>query len=301
MTAFTFYSKSDKFYLKSDNNGSKSDRIELYGKNWSVDDPKAVILIIPGFGDHCERYKHVTSFFNEHNMAVVGIDLRGQGHSNGERGYLPSIKAYFDDVTSGIEKVHEFYPDVPLFMYGDSIGAAILCMYTNQRHVDPLPFQALIACTPSVIFPKKPNFIHLAFVRAFAFLVPHARAPVAGAVYIYTNNQEAIDDRKSDPLFHDRWPGRTAAILCECGLYFERNICHFPIPTLIQHGSKAFLPIEEVREWVKKSTPQKNIKFKEWEGFYAELHNDLGRDELFKYTLSWIEEQLELLKNTKAS
>ena len=278
---------------------STYDQIKLHVKDWSVPHPKAVMLIIPGFGDHCERYSYLQAFFNENSIAVVGIDLRGQGRSRGERGYTPNITAYLEDITSGIEKVHALYPKVPLFMYGDGIGAALLCMYTNPPYVEPLPFQAFIACTPSVIFPNKPNFIHRAFVRAFGFLAPHTRAPVAGAQYTYTNNQEAIDARERDTLFHDRWPGQTATILCECGLHFEKMVCNFPVPTLIQHGSEAFLPMEKVRDWVHKSTGKKELK--EWEGFHAELHNDLGRNELFKFTLEWIEKQLELLKTTTAS
>ena len=272
---------------------SRYDKTKLYGKNWSVPNPKAAILIIPGFGDHCERYKYIPSFFNEHNVAVVGIDLRGHGQSSGERGYTPNARAFFDDITSGIEKVHELYSEnLPLIMYGDGIGAALLIIYTHQRYVDPLPYQALIACTPSICFPKKPNPIHLAIVRSFAFLTPHTRSSVAGDQYIYTNNQEAIDARKTDQFVHDRWPGRTTCVFCELSLDVEKHVYHLSIPTLVQHGSKAITPMEKVRQWVRKS--KGDITFKEWEDFYHELHNDLGRTELFTYTLSWIEAKLHL-------
>ncbi|CAF3641857.1 unnamed protein product [Adineta steineri] len=278
---------------------SKYDGLKLHVKDWKVSNPKAVILIIPGFGDHCERYGYLVNFFNEHNIAVVGIDLRGQGRSKGERGYTENVTAYLEDVTSGIEKVQELYKNVPLFMYGDGIGAAILCLHIKGRSADELPYKALILCTPSIIFPNKPNFIHLALVRAFAYLAPHTRAPVLGGAYEYTNNPKAKAARESDRYFHDRWPAHTAAILCEAGLYFEENAFHFPIPTLIQHGSKAFLPMEKLRNWINKTTGDR--EFKEWEGFYAELHNDMGRAELFEYTLSWMEKKLESFKNNQAS
>jgi acylglycerol lipase len=284
MTAFTFYSDLDD--------------TKLYGKNWPVSNPKAILLIVPGFGDHCERYQYLQTFFYEHNIAVVGIDLRGQGRSNGERGYTPSVKAYLEDLKSGIEKVHDLYPtDLPLFVHCDGIAAGIVCLYTDRLYTNPLSYQGVIACTPSISTPKKPNFIHLALIRAFAALTPHTRAPIVGADYKYTDDEEVIKAYKTDPHVHDRWPGKTASLLCEAALYFEENGCKFSVPTLIQHGSKAFLPMQKVRDWVKKSSGK--ITFKEWEDLHAELHNDKRRNEVFEYTLSWIEEQLELLKNSQ--
>ena len=289
--------KMNGFYFKS----KYRDEMKLYGRNWPVSNPKAVILLIPGYGDHCERYQYLTSFFNDHNIAVVGVDLRGQGHSGGERGFTPHINAYFADITSGIEEARRLYPELPLIMLGDGIGAAILCIYTDRRYIDPLPYNALIACTPSILFPKKPSFVHMAFVRAFAFLAPHV--PISGPAHIYTDNSEAIRSRETDPLFHDRCPANVVNHLCEFSLHYEENGCNFSIPTLIQHGSKAFLPIEKVRAWVNRSKKvnEKTITFKDWEGFHAELHNDDGRNKVFEFTLKWIEDRLELFTNTQAS
>ncbi|CAF3442454.1 unnamed protein product [Rotaria socialis] len=281
---------------------SQFDGLKLHMKKWHVPNAKTVLLIIPGYGDHIERYDHLIDYLNKHNVAVVGIDLRGQGQSHGERGYTPHVEAILDDVATGIEKVHDWYKYLPLFMYGDGVGAAILCAFENRRCTMSAPYQGLILCTPSIAFPKKPNFIHLALVSASSFLAPHTRAPVLGGDYKYTNDPEIIAARENDLYYHDRWTAHTCAILIEEALNLEKVSSKFSVPTLIQHGSEAFLPMEKVQDFVdraKKRNPNKhedNITFQTWKGFHAELHNDLRRKEVFLYTLSWIETQLQPLK-----
>lgn len=267
------------------------DQLKLFGKDWSVPNPKAVLLLIPGYGDHCQRYEYLRIYFNEHSVSVVGVDLRGQGRSGGERGYSPSVDAYIDDLMSGINMVLKRYPNVPFFLHGDGIGAAIAILYIVQGYTKPSALAGLIALTPSIAFPKDPNFFQRGLIRAFAFLAPHFRAPVLGGDYEYTDNKEAIEARDKDKLYHDRWPAQTAGILCDAAMYFQKMTFDFQTPTLVQHGSKAFLPMQKVRDWVNKC--KGNIKLKEWDGFHAEIHNDLARDQVFEYTLKWMEEQIE--------
>ena len=36
----------------------------------------------------------------------------------------------------------------------------------------------------------------------------------------------------------------------------------------------------------------KDIIYKEWEGLYHELHNELEKDEIFEFVVTWIEQKL---------
>jgi alpha-beta hydrolase superfamily lysophospholipase len=66
------------------------------------------------------------------------------------------------------------------------------------------------------------------------------------------------------------------------------------IPVLLQHGNAdkitSYKASVELAEKAQKLN--KDITFKEWEGMYHELHNELNYKEVFKFVVEWIENQL---------
>ena len=48
--------------------------------------PKAVVCLVHGLGEHTGRYAHVAAALNDAGYAVLGVDLRGHGKSGGPRG-----------------------------------------------------------------------------------------------------------------------------------------------------------------------------------------------------------------------
>ena len=65
------------------------DGTALTGYEWLVDEPKAVICMVHGLGEHMGRYHHVAEYFNDKDFAFYGFDLRGHGLSEGKRGHTP--------------------------------------------------------------------------------------------------------------------------------------------------------------------------------------------------------------------
>ena len=47
---------------------------------------KAVILFVPGIGEHIHRYDHLAAMFNKEGIGFAGVDLPGHGRSDGRRG-----------------------------------------------------------------------------------------------------------------------------------------------------------------------------------------------------------------------
>ena len=48
----------------------------LYGNNWLIEKPKAVIVIVTGMAEHSERYDDFASFLNKHYMLVAILVLK---------------------------------------------------------------------------------------------------------------------------------------------------------------------------------------------------------------------------------
>ncbi|CAF3765645.1 unnamed protein product [Rotaria socialis] len=232
---------------------SSYDQLSLNVRHWPVinEEPRAVVLIVHGSGEHCERYEHVARFFNEHQLASVSYDLRGHGYSGGERGYFPCIDAVLDDLECVIRFIRvELYPDISLIIYSHGTGSAFCLMYDIRRPENPLDCQAMIVSTPSICLKKRPSRIQLFLMRAFANLNPHLRLPIDGnRTNVYTNDPIVVQAYRNDDRIHGRWPAATIAILVEIGLFFEKKTFTATCPMLIQHGSAdTTTPVTRIRK-----------------------------------------------------
>ena len=269
------------------------DHFRLRGLHWrcTVSPHRAVLLIVHGSGEHCRRYKHVARFFNEHGLAVVAFDMRGHGHSDGERGHAPTLNAIFDDIESMIQKVRLEYPaPLPLVIYAHGTGSLFCLGHIIRRNSQPFDCQAMILSSPSICLGRRPSQILFRLARVFAHLRPQMALPVQGNYSnVYTNNPAVVKAYREDPLVHDRWTAAILAMFLELGIMMEKNNIVTTWPLLIQHGEEdGSAPIERVRRWRRRRVRGTNATFKEWPEHMHELHNDLKNEEVLLYALGWI-------------
>ncbi|UJR17637.1 hypothetical protein I4U23_004533 [Adineta vaga] len=277
---------------------SPYDQLRLHGRHWSLtnNECRAVVLIIHGSGEHCQRYTHVAHFFNNRQIAVVSFDLRGHGLSDGERGYTPNLDALFDDIKCIIDRIQtELYRNTPLVIYAHGTGSLLCLSHILLRPSRPLTCQAMIISTPSICLRRRPTSLLLFFSRAFANLNPHFRLPVHGNYSnVYCNDERVVQAYRNDSLIHDRWTAATTSILLELGVLLEQNIIYAPWPLLIQHGdADTITPINGIKKWVRKRV-RGDVTFRIWPGHFHELHNDLGNEEILSHMTIWIEKKLKI-------
>lgn len=65
------------------------DGLQLYAQGWQPDtEPRGVICLVHGLGEHSGRYAHLAAFLNQAGYALLTFDLRGHGKSEGRRGHV---------------------------------------------------------------------------------------------------------------------------------------------------------------------------------------------------------------------
>jgi len=109
------------------------DEIQVVGRIWECTDtaPKAVIQIAHGLGDKIERYDDFAKFLNSQGYVVYGHDHRGHGKTAAteEQVGFFSEKGGWSKVINDMSRVSEIakadYPDLPLFIFGHSMGSFI--------------------------------------------------------------------------------------------------------------------------------------------------------------------------------
>src|SRR5262245_16747373 len=59
---------------------------------------RGVVVIVPGFNSHSGHYAWVAQQLTAAGLAVYAVDLRGRGHSDGERFFVEKISDWVSDV-----------------------------------------------------------------------------------------------------------------------------------------------------------------------------------------------------------
>jgi alpha-beta hydrolase superfamily lysophospholipase len=83
------------------------------------------MLMIPGYGDHAWRYRHVIPRWADAGIATLLVDLRGHGRSGGLRAFGRSVHEFMSDGLLGAEELRMRAPGVPHFVFGHSHGGLV--------------------------------------------------------------------------------------------------------------------------------------------------------------------------------
>jgi alpha-beta hydrolase superfamily lysophospholipase len=117
------------------------DGVALLVRRWEpeVQPPKAVVHITHGMAEHSGRYARVAGELTAAGYAVYAHDQRGHGETAvapGDCGYFADRDGWTkltDDLQRIRDRITADHPNVPLFMFGHSMGSLVLRTYLIRR------------------------------------------------------------------------------------------------------------------------------------------------------------------------
>lgn len=173
-------------------------------------DPEApLIVFLPGISTYAALYACLLHRLSQHRFNVVGIDLRGHGHSGGARGEY-TVEQVTADVRAVID---HFAPRFggPVLLYGYSIGAPLaLAVAESDDRVKSL------LCHTLFVSEHAPDLLHLwgwHWLQHLSFFFPHLHLPLQRLFSL----QDLIPERRfhkliaDDPLLVTGYPLMTLA------------------------------------------------------------------------------------------
>ena len=262
------------------------DELTLRGRGWAPGaEAKAVVCLVHGLGEHCGRYAHVAEAFNRAGYALMTCDLRGHGKSEGKRGHAANYTALMDDIFQLLETAKEQYPDLPVFLYGHSLGGNLAIHYALRR----LPKLAGIVATAPLFRPAaKPPAWKMALLRAMVGVWPSLSISSALEMAALSRDSKVVQAYRNDPLTHDWISARLAVDMLRYGKWNMMHAADLPSPLLLMHGTADRITSPTAsREFALRADAACTLKM--WDGLYHELHNEPEQNQVLDYMLEWVE------------
>ena len=249
----------------------------LMGYVWDVPTPQKVMCIIHGIGEHCGRYDRMAGYLTESGIAVIGIDLIGHGQSPGKRGHTFPRDKVLESVSLMIEKAKELYPDIPLILYGHSMGGNICLDYRSRGRLNDVPAKYIVSAPWLKLVKKIPKALYNT-VKQVAKVSSNLQMS-SGCEAENLGNIELTASYSVDPMVHIKITIGTAVECMEFADALlkgknENNGRAIGTPLLLMHGVDDLIcDIKGSRILAARLHDNPNFKYIEWEGHYHEIHN----------------------------
>ncbi len=264
------------------------DGLNLFAQAWEPDEtPRAAVCLIHGLGEHSSRYTHVAEAFNQAGFAMLAFDHRGHGKSPGKRGHIPDYESLLDDIAAALTVTRERYPEVPVFLYGHSMGGSLVLNYALRRN----PQLAGVICTsPWIKLGFEPPVTQVILARIMNFMMPSFTQANDLDAQGLSRDPEVVKAYQEDPLVHDQASARFFVEFYGAGYWALEHASQLTMPLLLAHGSADKLTSPEAsQEFAARAGELCTLKI--WDGYYHETHNEPEKDEVIAFYIQWAEKQ----------
>ncbi len=261
---------------------------EVFGFHTKPQEIKGVVVLVHGFGEHSGRYKpNVIPSLVSSSLAVVTFDNVGHGKSTGKRGHCPSFEALLDILNEAIEKAVEVYPNLPIFLYGHSMGGNLVLNYAMRRKTK---IKGIVATSPYLRLAFQPPKWKMFLGKFMLKIMPSITLPSGLDPKGISRIPEEVEKYKNDPLVHDQVSPMFSFPIMDAGEWAIEYTSKLSIETLLTHGTAdQIIDHKATQEFHQNSN---NTTLKLYEGGFHELHYDLCSDEMLTAITSWLKERL---------
>lgn len=160
--------------------------------------PRAVIVAVHGFNDFKGAFKEFGAYAVAQGILVEAYDQPGFG-ARPDRGYWPGTPALVAALEEAVESAHERHPGLPVYVLGESMGAAVALMAQAGPRAQPV--DGLILVAPAVWNGKDLPPGYLAVLRVLSAMVPSLRIHGRHLKRMASDNIEMLRALGRDPLY----------------------------------------------------------------------------------------------------
>ncbi len=270
---------------------TSSDGLSLYRQSWLPHgEPRAVVTILHGLGEHSGRYAHVATALVDAEYAVHAMDHRGHGKSDGKRAYLKSYDELMTDLVQFRGLIEPEHPGKPLVLFGHSMGGNLAVGHALDHQAG---LAGLVLSGPALKVGDDFSAIQLKIFGLMGKLLPGFRPQALSADSI-SRDPAVVAAYRNDPLvFTGKITAGLGAALIDAMGTFPARYNEFRLPLLLMHGTEDKLTnIDGTRE-LESAATNATVTAHYYDGLFHEIFNEPEQQQVIGDLLAWLDATLE--------
>jgi alpha-beta hydrolase superfamily lysophospholipase len=257
---------------------------------WSPDtDPRGVVVLSHGLGEHARRYDHVATRFGQDGLVTYALDHRGHGRSGGKRVLVKDISEYTGDFDTMVGIATKEHPGAKRIVLGHSMGGGIVFAYGVER---PDAYDLMVLSGPAVAAQAAVSPLLALLAKTVGAIAPGLPLQALDASAV-SRDPAVVNAYNTDPLVHHgKVPAGIARELLLVGDTMRQRAAALTAPLLVVHGSEdRLIPVDGSRQLVE-AVGSSDVELKIYPGLYHEVFNEPERYQVLDDVVSWINARL---------
>ncbi|KAJ4702961.1 caffeoylshikimate esterase-like [Melia azedarach] len=257
---------------------------------------KGLVAMVHGYTSDSSWLSELTAVaMAKLGFLVCALDLQGHGQSDGFPGHIPNIQHIVNDCIQFFDSVKSQNPNLPSFLYGESLGGAISILISLQQKYewDGLVLNGSM-CGISAKF--KPIWPLEKLLPVAALLAPTWKLVVTKPLASKSYKEEwkrRLVAKNPNRRTSGKPPAATALEFLRVCKYIRLQCNELEVPLLILHGGDDVVCDVEAARFVYESAASKEKTLKIFPGMRHMLIGESKEnvEVVFGNVFSWIEER----------
>ncbi len=264
---------------------------DLYCQRWQPQgDKRAVVLLVHGMGEHCQRYEVLASTLAKQGVAVCSFDLPGHGQSPGTPGYVEHFSDHVDAVLAYREQLSEYCEAMPVFLLGHSMGG-LISVLTLLRAQDQ--FKGCILSGSAIMSPLQPGALQMLTIKLLSVLAPKSGVLQLDASGV-SRDPAVVEDYINDPLVHH---GKASARLVK-ELFDSMQAAQdggqsITISMLIMHGGADSMAAADGSRLLHDRLASKDKTLIVYDDLFHEIFNEPEGPDIHTTVVDWVNARIQ--------
>lgn len=248
-------------------------------------EPRGVVVLAHGYGEHARRYDHVAQRFADAGLVTYALDHRGHGRSGGKRVRVRHMSEFVADYRSLVQAATAEHPGLTRIVLGHSMGGGIALAYGAQY---PDSYDLMVLSGPAIAAHTGVSKLKAVVGKMVGSVLPDLPIEQIDPDAV-SRDPEVVADYKIDPLvYRGKIPAGIGKALLVVGETMPRLAAHITAPLLVVHGGQDRLVAAAGSERLVQCVASRDVELKIYPQLYHEVFNEPERDMVLDDVTAWI-------------